>query len=161
MKAEFSPGLLAAIREVAGRYPKPQAALLPVLHLVQKEFGHIPPEGERTVAGLLGVNPIRVREATTFYSMFRRRPMGRYHLQVCVNLTCTLLESRTLLGYLQDGLGLRPGDTTPDGLFSLSTVECLGACEQAPCLMVNEELIGNLDRGKLEALLNRLRTDHD
>jgi len=156
----FSPELLAAIRDTVGRYPERRAALLPVLHLVQNALGHVSPDSEREVAGLLGLEPVQVREATTFYSMIRPEPAGRFHLQVCVNLTCSLLGGRSLVDLLQERIGLKPGGRTADGLFSLAVMECLGACEQAPCLMVNEERYGNMDADKLSALLDRLRADH-
>lgn len=158
MTLEFSPKLQSEIREALNRTPAPEAALLPVLHLVQNELGHIPPEAERAVAELLGLKPVRIREVVTFYSMFRGKPLGRYHLQVCVNLACSLNGGPDLLHDLRESIGLSPGGATPDGLFSLSTVECLGLCEQAPCLIVNEERYGNMDRDKLQNLLGRLRT---
>jgi len=158
MTMRFSPKLQAEIREALSRSPAPEASLLPVLHLVQDEFGHIPAEAERAVAELLGLNPVRVREVVTFYSMFRGKPLGRYHLQVCVNLACSLGGGPGLLHDLRESIGLSPGGATPDGLFSLSTVECLGLCEEAPCLLVNEERYEKMDRDKLQNLLGRLRT---
>lgn len=160
MNAQFPAKLEESIRTVMARYPHKAAALLPVLHLVQKELGAISPESEERVAELLGLKPVRVREVVTFYSMFLRRPAGRYHLQVCVNLSCALLGVRSLLAHCQEALGLRPGETTPDGMFTLSTVECLGACEEAPCLLVNEERYGRVDREKLAALLDDLKKRH-
>jgi NADH-quinone oxidoreductase E subunit len=152
----FSDGLRDKIVAVTGRYPRKQAALLPVLHLVQGELGFISSAAEKSVAGLLDLKPIQVREVVTFYTMFLRHPIGRYHIQVCANLTCTLLGSEKVLAYLENKLGLKPGQTTPDGKFTLSTVECLGACERSPCLMVNERTYGDLDADKLEALLGEL-----
>jgi NADH-quinone oxidoreductase subunit E len=152
----FSAGLRDKIEAVVGRYPGKQAALLPVLHLVQGELGFISSAAEKAVADLLDLKPIQVREVVTFYTMFLRRPIGRYHLQVCANLTCSLLGSEKVLAYLENKLGLKPGQTTPDGKFTLSTVECLGACERSPCLMVNERTCGDLDTDKLEVLLGEL-----
>lgn len=141
---------------LAARYPKKEAAILPALHLVQRKLGYISAEGEKFVAQVLGVRPVRVREVVTFYTMFSQKPLGKYHLQVCSNLSCTLNGATTLLDYLREKLGIEPGKTTPDGRFTLSTVECLGACDQAPCLMVNDDLYGQLDKAKLEALLASL-----
>lgn len=138
------------------RYPKKEAAILPALHLVQRKLGYIPAEGEKFVAQVLGVRPVRVREVVTFYTMFSQKPLGKYHLQVCSNLSCTLNGSQGLLDYLREKLGIEPGNTTADGRITLSTVECLGACDQAPCLMVNDDLYGHLDKAKLEALLASL-----
>jgi len=153
---EYSASLRRKIDEVAARYPKKRAALLPVLHLVQREVGWIAPDEERFVAQVLGLKPIKVREVVTFYTMFLRRPLGKYHLQVCSNLTCSLLGAGPLLNYLQQKLGVGVGETTADGRFTLSTVECLGACEQAPCLMVNFDYHGELDRDKVDRILESL-----
>jgi NADH-quinone oxidoreductase subunit E len=98
---------------IAGRYPAREAALLPALHLVQKEMGWITPAAEVEVAEMLGLRPIQVREAVTFYSMFRRKPSGRHHLQVCRNLSCTLGGADALLDHLRIRLGIGLGETTP------------------------------------------------
>ncbi len=156
MSPEYSASLRRKMDEVAARYPKKGAALLPVLHLVQREVGCIAPEEERFVAQFLGLRPIKVREVVTFYTMFLRRPVGKYHLQVCSNLSCSLLGAEPLLDYLQQKLGVGVGETTGDGRFTLSTVECLGACEQAPCLMVNLDYHGQLDRKKIDQILESL-----
>lgn len=156
MSPEYSSSLRQKIQETVARYPKKEAALLPVLHLVQNEVGFISPEEEKLVAGMLGLSLMRVREVVTFYTMLRRRPLGKYHVQVCANLSCFLLGSGPLLEYIQEKLGIGVGETTADGKFTLSTVECLGACEQAPCLMVNFEYYGQLDRAKIDQILAEL-----
>jgi len=153
---EYSASLRRKIDEVAALYPKRGAALLPVLHLVQREVGCIAAEEERFVALALGLKPVKVREVVTFYTMFLRRPIGKYHLQVCSNLSCSLLGAGSLLEYLQQKLGIEVGETTAEGRFTLSTVECLGACEQAPCLMVNFDYQGQMDREKIDRLLESL-----
>jgi NADH-quinone oxidoreductase subunit E len=96
---------------------------------------------------------MKVREVATFYTMLTRRPLGKYHIQVCCNLSCMLLGAEPLVEYLKEKLGIGVGETSPDGRFSLSTVECLGACEQAPCLLVNFDYHGNLDREKIDGIL--------
>ncbi len=156
MSPEYSAALRKKIGEVAARYPKQEAALLPVLHLVQNEVGCIGPEEEKFVAGLLGLKPMRVREVVTFYTMISSRALGKYHIQVCSNLSCRLLGAETLLDYLQKKLGIGVGETSADGKFTLSAVECLGACELAPCLMVNFEYYGQLDRNKIDEILTGL-----
>ncbi len=156
MSPEYSDALKKKIEAVVVRYPKKEAALLPVLHLIQREKGWISPAEERFVANLLGIKPMKVREVVTFYTMILLKPLGRYHLQVCSNLTCSLLGAGTLIEYLKEKLGIGPGETTPDGKFTLSTVECLGACEQAPCLMVNFDYYGNLNKEKLDEILASL-----
>ncbi len=156
MSAGLSDALKVRVTELSGRYPRKQAALLPALHAVQEELGCVTPEAEREVAALLDIKPIQVREAVTFYSMFRRTPVGRYHLQICDNLSCGLRGSGALLARLRHRLGIAPGQTTPDGKFTLTTVECLGNCENAPCLMVNFDYHGNLDPDAVDRLLEGL-----
>ena len=156
MSPEYSAGLRKKIDEVVARYPKKEAALLPVLHLVQNEVGWISPQEERFVAGLLGLKPIRVSEVVTFYTMITSRPLGKYHIQVCSNLSCTLLGGGSLLEYLEKKLGIGVGETSADNKFTLSTVECLGACELAPCMMVNFDYYGQLDKAKIDEILGSL-----
>ncbi len=157
MSPEYSAALRKKIDEVVARYPKKEAALLPVLHLVQNEVGCISPLEEQFVAGLLGLRPMRVREVVSFYTMFSSRPLGRYHIQVCSNLSCTLLGAGTLLDYLKEKLGIGVGKTTADNKFTLSTVECLGACELAPCMMVNFDYYGEMDKAKVDEILDSLK----
>ena len=156
MSPEYSAALRKKIDEVASLYPKKRAALLPVLHLVQQEVGFIAAAEEHFVAAALGLKPIKVREVVTFYTMFLRRPIGKYHLQVCSNLSCSLLGAGSLLDHLQRKLGIGVGETTADRRFTLSEVECLGACEQAPCLMVNFDYQGQMDKDKIDRLLESL-----
>jgi len=154
---EYSAQTKKKIEEIISRYPKKEAALFPILHLTQQEFGFISAEEEKLVANLLGIKPIKVREVTTFYTMLKRKPSGKYHVQVCSNLTCSMLGGEKLLAYLEAKLGISPGETTPDKKFTLSAVECLGACEQAPCLMINFDYYGNLNREKIDEILKNLK----
>jgi NADH-quinone oxidoreductase subunit E len=153
---EYSKSLRQRIADVVALYPVKEAALLPVLHLVQREAGSISPAEEKFIAGILDIKPMKVREVTTFYSMILRQPLGKYHIQVCSNLSCSILGAGTVIDYLKEKLGIGIGETTLDKKFSLSTVECLGACEQAPCLMVNFDYHGNLDEEKIDKLLASL-----
>ena len=156
MSLDLSPGLKKKIDEVVARYPKKEAAILPVLHLIQRETGAIAAEEEQWVAGLLEVRPIKVREVVTFYTLFHQKPVGRYHIQVCSNLTCSLMGGENVLDHLQKRLGVKIGETTPDQRFTLSEVECLGACEQAPCMMINFDYYGDLTPEKIDSLLKGL-----
>ena len=156
MSPEYSGKLRKKIDEIVARYPKKDAALLPVLHLVQNEVGFISPEEEKLVAQALGIKPMRVREVVSFYTMISSQPLGRYHIQVCSNLSCHLDGSDQLIDYLKRKLGIGVGETTADKKFTLSTVECLGACEQAPCMMVNFEYYGQLDEARIDQILDRL-----
>lgn len=156
MNPEFADELRKKISEVTAHYPKKEAALLPVLHLAQKEFGYISPEVEKEVAALLEISPMKVREVLTFYTMFNRKTVGKYHIQICSNLSCILAGGDTLLDYLREKLQIQLGETTADGRFTLSAVECLGACEQAPCMMVNFDYFGHLDQNKIDQILEEL-----
>lgn len=153
MRRPYSETLLRKIDELASRYPKKEAALIPVLRLVQEEAGCLSPDEEEFVAQTLGLKRMRVREVITFYTMLTRRPLGKYHIQVCTNLSCSLLGSATLLEYLQKKLGIGVGETSADRKFTLTPVECLGACDQAPCMMVNTEYHGNLDPEEIDRIL--------
>ncbi len=156
MSSQFSEETKKKLEEIIAHYPQKSAALLPVLHLAQREFGHISFEEEKTVASLLGIKPIEVREVVTFYSMYLREPAGKYHIQVCSNLSCSILGAGNLLDYLMKKLGVSIGETTADQKFTLTTVECLGACECAPCMMVNFDYHGNLDQNKIDEILEKL-----
>ncbi len=159
MSREFTPELRKRIEAVLARYPNKRAGLLPVLHLVQSEKGFISAEDERMVAALLGLRPIMVREVVTFYTLFTRKPLGQFHIQVCSNLSCSLAGGERILEHLKAKLGIRVGQTTPDGKFTLTEVECLGACEQAPCMMVNFDYYGNLEPEKIDRILDGLKSN--
>lgn len=156
MSRDYSKSVQKKIAEILKKYPKKEAALLPVLKLTQQEFGCIGEDEEKRVSELLDVSPIRVHEVVTFYTMFNRRPIGKYHIQICSNLSCSLMGAENLIAYLSKKLGIQAGETTPDNKFTLSTVECLGACEQAPCMMVNDDYFGYLDPKKIDDILGRL-----
>ena len=156
MSPEFSNQTRKKIEGILSRYPQKEAAILPILHLAQREFGSISEEEEKLIAGILDIKPIRVREVVSFYTMFNRKPVGKYHIQVCSNLSCTIMGAENLIDYLTEKLGIRLGETTPDKRFTLTTVECLGACEQAPCMMINFEYYGDLDREKIDEILDKL-----
>jgi NADH-quinone oxidoreductase E subunit len=126
------------------------------LHLAQQEFGHISADSEKMIAEILGIKPIRVREVVTFYTMLTSKPLGKYHIQICRNVSCSLLGADKLIDYLKKKLRVEPGETTPDNKFTLSLVECLGACETAPSMVVNFDFYGNLDQKKIDEILDGL-----
>lgn len=156
MSISLNDEALREIHGLAGRYPRKDAALLPVLHVLQRELGWIPPEAEKWTADLLGINPVRIREVVTFYSMYFGTPPGKYVLRVCTNLSCSLRDAGSVLVYLEQKLGIKPGETTPDRKYSLLTVECLGNCDQAPCMMVNADHYGKLSLRDIDEILERL-----
>jgi NADH-quinone oxidoreductase E subunit len=156
MSPEFSDVTKKRLEEVIARYPKKNAALLPVLHIIQQDVGYISADEEKKVAALLEIKPIEVREVVTFYTMYNRQPIGKYHIQVCSNLSCSLLGAETLIDHLKEKLGIELGETTEDQKFTLTAVECLGACEQAPCMMINYDYYGDLDPNRIDEILDNL-----
>jgi len=152
-----SPAALERIEGTIALYPEKSAALLPVLHVLQGEAGFISKDAEIWVAAKLGLRPVRVREALSFYTMFRRAPAGRTTLQVCRNLSCALAGAEDILGFIREKLGIGPGETTPDGAITLVTAECLGHCDHAPCLQVDGVDHGPVTRETVAALIEELK----
>ncbi len=150
--------LKAACEALIARYPQRVAALIPILHLAQQRFdGWISPEVEAGVAQFLGVSDQHVRGVVTFYTMFNTKPVGRHHVQVCRTLSCWLRGAGELTKRLEQKTGLRPGETDKDRRFTVSEVECLGLCEVAPALFVNEEAHVNVTPAGLDQLLDGLK----
>ncbi|MBZ7927474.1 NADH-quinone oxidoreductase subunit NuoE (plasmid) [Ensifer adhaerens] len=145
------------IKEAATRYPDQRSAIMPALLIAQREHGYLPGPVLEEVAEILGVERIWVYELATFYTLFHTEPVGNFHLQLCDNVSCMLCHCEDLLRHLEQVLGIEKGGTTPDGMFTLSTVECLGACEMAPVMQVGDNYHGNLDAAGIDALLDRLR----
>lgn len=145
------------IAEFISRYPNPAAALLPVLHHVQDRFGHLAPPLQQQVAEALEVPPARVREVVTFYEMFHEHPEGKFHLEVCTNISCHLLGADALLAHLRAQLGIEPGEVTEDGVFSLMEAECLASCGSGVCMKVGLDYYEQLTVPALDVLLDRFR----
>ncbi len=141
------------------RYPNKQAVTLPALHLVQDELRCVPLEAIREIADLLDLSPAEVNDTMTFYGFFRpeQRPLGRTRLWVCRSLSCMLRGGEELLATLCEKLGVRPGDTTADGKISLEFAECIGACEGAPCVLINDEHRLNVTPEQIDPLIQELR----
>ena len=140
-------------RAILARYEEKKAAMLPLLRLVQERFGYVTPEGEQWVAEQLGATLAHVREVVTFYTLFRRQPIGAYHIQVCSNMSCWLQGCGEIMRYLEEKLQIKAGETTPDRKFTLSTVECLCACEIAPMLQLNDRYVGPLTKEGVDRML--------
>ena len=157
MKPMFSPQAEIEFQGILGLYPRPEAALLSVLWLAQKEFRGLGVEVRRYVADRLGLSAARVDAVMSFYTMYGAEPRARYRLAVCRNLSCTLCGGGELLEAAKAMLHIEPGMTTQDGMFSLSAVECLAACGGAPVLAVNDDYHENMNEGKLADLLMKLR----
>jgi NADH-quinone oxidoreductase E subunit len=157
VSAALSEQSMREFERILSRYPDREAAILPTLYLWQREFGNVSDEGIVRIAELLGLSPARIEGVATFYTMYNRKPVGRYHVQVCRNLSCSLMGAERLIEHLTEKLGVKPGDTTPDGRFTLSTVECLGSCGTAPVMQVNDDYYENLTGDAIDAILDRCR----
>lgn len=152
-KVSLQAATTAAIDEIVTRYPVKEAALLPVLHRVQDDLGWLPLAAMDWVAERLELPKVRVYGVTSFYTMFRRRQLGRHRLEICTNVSCSLMGAEHLRDYLSSKLGIKPGQTTADGRISLIEVECLGSCGTAPVMLVDDEYHENLDPEKIDKIL--------
>ena len=149
--------------EIIARYPVPKSALIPLLHLAQEQDGWLAPDAMAHIAELVGITPAEVLGTASFYEMFKREPVGRYVINVCTDIACTLVGGDELLEHASDVLGIKPGNTTVDGEFSLNEVQCIAACTEAPCLQANyryahrvtdedfDQLVDDLRNGRREA----------
>ena len=141
--------------KIISHYEDKRAALLPVLHAVQEKNGLISPESEQAVGDLLGIPVVHVHEVVSFYHLFHQTKKGKCHFSVCQTTSCSLLGGEDIIDHLKNRLGIKAGETTPDGKFSLSVVECLGACEIAPMMQFNKEYKGNLNKKKIDELIEK------
>jgi NADH-quinone oxidoreductase subunit E len=153
---EFSEETRKKFEQILRRYPRKEAALLPTLYLAQEEFGYLSPEAIQYVAELMEIPPPQVYGVATFYTMFNKEPVGKYHIQICNNISCSLKGADRLVGYLREKLGIDVGETTPDKKFTLSTVECLGFCENAPAMQINDDYYPDLTTEKIDEILEKL-----
>ena len=152
---------IAELRELAGRYPEPRSALLPMLHLVQSIDGRVSPRGIEVCAEVLNITTAQVSGVATFYTMYKRRPAGKQHVGVCTTALCAVMGGDILLEKAKAFLGIDEGQTTPDGQVSLERLECNAACDFAPVTMVNWEFFDNMTPKKLEHLLGELVADRE
>ena len=160
MSVVFSEDKLKEVSRIIARYPegKQKSALLPLLHLAQETFGGwLSAETMDYVASLLQLEPIEVYEVATFYSMYNLKPVGRYLFEVCQTGPCMLNGSDNIIKYIFEKLGIKPGETTTDGMFTLKTVECLGSCGTAPMLQCGADFYENLTNEKVDELIEKLK----
>lgn len=147
------------IAAILARYPVKRSAVLPLLYLVQREYGYCTEEGIREVADIAGVSPTVVRGVVGFYSLFYDRPIGRHLIQICDDLPCALRGADDLVTHAARRLGVRPGETTPDGRFTLETVMCIGACHRAPAMQVDLEFVENVTPEVFDQVIADLSRD--
>jgi len=153
----LSPEARRKIESLKSVYETNQSALIPALHVAQGDQGWLSEEVQREVAQLLDVTPQSVRGVVTFYTMFNQKPVGRHMIQVCRNLSCSLLGGQRLQKQIQEKLGLADGETTQDGRVTYVSVECLGSCGTAPVLMVNDRYYENVTPQSVDRLLDELK----
>jgi NADH-quinone oxidoreductase subunit E len=156
--ALLSQQAVERIRADAARYPQSRSALLPALHIAQNQLGWISREAMEEVAQVLGLDPDQVEEVATFYTMYYTEPVGTYVLEVCKTLPCSILGADEIIDYLSQKLGIEPGQTTPDGMFTLLRVECLAACHRAPIMQVNHRYYQDLTPQKVDELIEAARS---
>lgn len=147
----------ARIDRLIERYPTRASALMPTLWAIMDQVGHVPSDAVDYVVERLGVTRARVYEVLSFYTMYRTEPQAEYVLQVCHNISCHIMGARKVIAHLEKRLGIRMGETTPDGKFSIEGAECLGACGHGPCLQLGKHLYEYLDTAKVDGLLDDLR----
>ena len=157
----FTPEILEKVKGIISHYPegRQKSALIPILHIAQEELGgSLNVDIMDYVAGLLDITPIEVYEVATFYSQFYIDPVGKYVIEVCQTGPCAICGGEKIIEYLEKKLEIKVGETTPDNLFTLKTVECLGACGSAPVMQVNTEFYEFLDIHKIDEIINDLRS---
>lgn len=150
----FTPELKSKADTIVARYETRRASILEILHLLQETYGHISLEAEEAVAQYLEIPAIDVREVMSFYTLFYDKPRAKTRFHVCRTLSCSLLGAKNMIRYLEERLGVKVGQITPDGQYSLDEVECLGACEMGPMMRVNDtEFTGPLTKEKINKIL--------
>ena len=162
-EVKFSAETLELVNKIISRYPlgKQKSALLPVLHLAQSEFeGWLSVPVMDYVASLLQIKPIEVYEVASFYSMYNLKPVGKCLLEICQTGPCMVRGADDIVDHLQKKLGIKIGETTPNGMFTLKTVECLGSCGTAPMLQCGAEYYEDLNEEKVDDLLKKLETEN-
>jgi NADH-quinone oxidoreductase subunit E len=158
---QFSNKTMQEVQRIINFYPegKQKSALIPVLHLAQQEFGGwLSTETMDYVASVLNLSPIEVYEVATFYSMYNLKPVGKYMFEVCQTGPCMINGSDEIIQYIFEKLGIKPGETTADGIFTLKTVECLGACGYAPMMQMGKNYKEHLTKEKVDAIVESCKT---
>jgi NADH-quinone oxidoreductase E subunit len=157
MPFKFTEENLKKIEAVRKKYPTALAAVMPVVYIAQEQNGYISNEAMEEIALVLGIDKVNVLSVVTFYTMYHTKPMGKYHVQVCTNVSCMLRGGYQIWDQVKDKLGLDHMQVTSDSKFSLEEVECMGACGYAPMIAVNEDYYENLTKEKVEEILDSLK----
>lgn len=157
MEIEFTVEELQEVQKHISKYPEKKAALMPVLWMAQKKWGWLSIDVMSYVGRLLDLPLAHVEGVASFYTMYFKKPMGKYHVQVCTNVSCMLRKGDEIYKHVSERLGLSHNERSGDGLFSLEEVECMGACGGAPMIAVNEDFYENIDIEKVDNILNSLK----
>ncbi|MBD3290175.1 NADH-quinone oxidoreductase subunit NuoE [candidate division KSB1 bacterium] len=154
---KLTPEMQTKIDELVSKFPEKNSALMPALYIIQDEFGWIPPAAISQLAEILDTTPNKIYSVVTFYTMYNEKPVGKYHIQVCRNVSCSLMGAKHIVDHLSEKLNIQPGETTEDKKYTLSLVECLGACGSAPVMMINDTYYENLTVKKVDNILESLQ----
>lgn len=157
MSKHLSKKFYDAMAVLEPQYPTKKALILPALHEAQKEYGWLPKDVLAEIGEYIGVHAAQIREVASFYTMYNLNPVGKNHLKICTNVACCLRGADDLMSYAEKKLGIKCGETTQDGRYTLSEEECLGACTTAPVMMANDEYVENLDINKLNEYIERAK----
>ena len=144
-------------KTIIEKFETKESSILELLHLIQKENGYISEDDINDLSKLIDIPYSKIKAVLTFYTMFNQKKVGRYHIQICRNISCHMAGSKNLERYIKEKLGINEGEITPDGLFSYTTVECLAGCGNAPVIMINETYYENVDEKKLDEIINNLK----
>ena len=155
-KQSLIEALTSPLSEISTRYPTKRSAIMPALYLAQEKYGTIDGTAYQAISEILEVPEIWVFEVASFYSMYNRKEIGKYHLQLCTNISCMLRGAYDVMDHLQHRLGIKEGETTKDGLFTLSVVECIGSCDVAPAMMINQTYHNDLSKERVDKILDQL-----
>ncbi len=153
---EISQDALKRVEELKKEYPEPVSAVMPIMYIVQEEKGYLSDQGIRWISSQVGLSPVHVMELATFYTMYRKKPLGKYHIQICRTLSCGLCGAKKLMEYLHERLGVNAKEVTEDGMFSYEYVECLGSCGTAPMCEINDTFFENLTPEKLAEVMDKI-----
>ncbi len=153
----FNDQNLATAHEIISRYPVAKSATIPLLHLAQEQDGFVADDAMEHIAELVGITPAQVLGTCSFYEMFKREPVGTYLVNVCTNISCQIMGGEELLHHVEQTLGVKAGDTTSDGVFTVEDVECIAACTEAPCLQVNYRYFHRIGLDEVDVLIEDLR----
>ncbi len=153
MATQFNEKALKEFKSFETLFDNPKSMLIPTLYLAQREFGYLSQEVIEYVSNLLKLSPAKVMEVASFYTMLHKKPVGKYEIQICTNISCALTKSRDLFNHVKHKLNVNDGETTSDKKFTLTRVECLGACDKGPAIRINDTYHYNVTNEKIDQLL--------